>query len=383
MVGFLAPLVASQVATAEEPPVPEDVAAYFATGLIPRLADLYGTANSTDPDTTFGDTTTVGTIRRLLAWTPGFLAGDKTDTPTELTNTWIAPVTAKSGAILGLAAVWINPGSDKAELADFARGRALVDALGRAPKDTQLIDDTVQQAWFATDGKTLTPLVTGSSGTSGPLTIAEYQKILREKAAATQPPAAPANPGLLISSITLGGVVVLLAIFILLPARKRKKDTAADVPNRPRRNPRGESERAFDRQASTTEARAISLARAAVSAEAGLVSAMAGASVHPAPTLVPVPEPEPVPQPEAAPAAPRPAAKKKSASATKRTAPKQTTTKLAPAKFAGATKPSTERPATAQNPATTKRAAATPSAEKPKAEKPPAEKPKPEKPSVT
>ena len=391
----MAPMMAVQAAEAADSPVPEDVAAYFATGLIPRLADLYGTTS--DPDTTFDSTTKVGAIQRLLAWTPEFLAGDKTDTPTQLTNTWIAPVTAKSGAILGLAAVWINPGNNKAELADFSRGRALVDALGRAPKDTQLIDDTVQQAWFATDGKTLTPLVTGSSGTSGPLTIAEYQKILRAKAVAPKPPAAPANPGLLIAGITLGGVVVLLAIFILLPGRKRKNDDAADAPKRPRRNPRGESERAFDRQASTTEARAISLARAAVSAEAGLVDAMSGASARPTPTLVPEPEPEPEPEPaperDAEPEALKPAAQKKSASTTKRPTPKTkaaqkplaakpTTTKPAPAKSAGTTKPSTKKPATAKSPATTKRAAAVAPAKKQTSGKPPVKKPKSEKPSA-
>jgi hypothetical protein len=218
-----------QAASAAEPPLPEDVAAYFATGLIPRLADLYGPGTGTDA--AFDETTTVGTVHRLLAWTPEFLAGKKTDAPTQLTNTWIAPVTAKSGAILGLAAVWINPGSDIVELADFSRGRALVDALGRAPKDTMLIDDAAQQAWFATDGKTLTPLVVGTSKTTAPLTPAEYQKILRANAAQAVPPQTATNPGLLIAGITLGVVVLLLAVFILLPGRKRRNGKAdADAP---------------------------------------------------------------------------------------------------------------------------------------------------------
>jgi hypothetical protein len=218
-----------QAASAAEPPVPEDVAAYFATGLVPRLADLYGAGTGTDA--AFDDTTKVGTIHRLLAWTPDFLAGKKTDAPTQLTNTWIAPVTAKSGSILGLAAVWINPGSDVVELADFSRGSALVAALGRAPKDTLLIDDVAQQAWFATDGKTLTPLVVGTSKTTAPLTPAEYQAILGTKAAPAVPAQTTANPGLLIAGITLGVVVVLLAVFILLPGRKRRNGAAdADAP---------------------------------------------------------------------------------------------------------------------------------------------------------
>lgn len=213
-----------QTANAAEPPLPEDVAAYFATGLIPRLADLYGAGTGTEA--AFDETTTVGTVHRLLAWTPDFLAGKKTDAPTQLTNTWIAPVSSKSGTILGLAAVWINPGSDIVELADFSRGRALVDALGRAPKDTMLIDDVAQQAWFATDGKILTPLVVGTSKTTAPLTPAEYQKILQANAAQEVPPQTATNPGLLIAGITLGAVVLLLAVFILLPGRKRRNDAA-------------------------------------------------------------------------------------------------------------------------------------------------------------
>ncbi len=349
ILAFFGTLVVTQAASADEPPVPENVSAYFATGLIPRLAGLYGSAGNTDPGSTFDDTTQVGAIHRLLAWTPAFLAGEKTGSPTELTNTWVAPVTAKSGAILGLAAVWINPGSDLAELADFSRGRALVEALGRAPKDTQLIDDTVQQAWFATDGKTLTPLVTGTSGASGPLTIAEYQKILRAKAVAPKTEAAPANPGLLIAGITLGAVVILLAVFILLPARKGKGGSTVDAPSTPRRNPRGESERAFDRQASTMEARAISLARAAVSAEAGLVEAMAGSATAASeiaplsvlPALAPDDEPSPTKAPaKRAPTPRKPAAEvpqKKSASSVapaKSTAPRKAaptaTAKVAP-----------------------------------------------------
>lgn len=330
VVALLGTVAIGQAAAADESPVPEDVAAYFATGLVPRLADLYGSPGSPDPASTFDDTTKVGTIHRLLAWTPAFLAGQKTDTPTELTNTWIAPVTAKEGAILGLAAVWINPGSSIVELADFSRGRALVDALGRAPKDTQLIDDTVQQAWFATDGKTLTPLVVGKSGTSGPLTLAEYQRILRTNAVPDKAPDAVTNPGLLIAGITLGGVVLLLAIFVLLPGRKGKDGKGQNAAVTPRRNPRDESDRAFDRTASRAEARATSVARAAVSAEAGMVDAMAG-SERSGPVPVP-PRPARAFEPDDEPAPPKKPTARTPAQKTNKTALKTTPTKTTPTK---------------------------------------------------
>lgn len=288
MIALLGAVAFGQGAAADESPVPEDVSAYFATGLIPRLADLYGSPGSTDPASTFNGTTKVGSIQRLLAWTPAFLGGQKTDRPTELTNTWVAPVTATDGTVLGLAAVWINPGSDIIELADFSRGRALVDALGHAPKGTQLIDDTVQQAWFATDGKTLTPLVEGKSGVKGPLTPAEYQKTLRANSAPIIAPETATNPGVLIAGITLGSVVLLLAIFVLLPSRTSKRDAARDAVAVPRRNPRTASDRAFDRKVSTTEARATSVARAASSAEAGLVGVLSELTPEEAVPLRPV-----------------------------------------------------------------------------------------------
>ncbi|WP_349899678.1 hypothetical protein [Parafrigoribacterium soli] len=335
LVVFLGALIAIVAATSQargdEPAVPEDVAGYFATGLVPRLADLYGSPGSTDPASTFDETTKVGAIDRLLAWTPEFLSGQKTDAPTQLTNTWIAPVTANQGTILGLAAVWINPGNNKVELADFSRGRALVDALARAPKDTRLIDDTVQHAWFATDGTTLTPLVVGSSGARAPLTPAEYQKILLAKATPAQTPQQATNPGLLLSSITLGAVVVLLAVFILLPGRGGKGTSTADAVPTTRRNPRQEGDRAFVREASRTEARARVRARAAVSAEAGLVDAIAESEARTAaqgPTRLSAGAAAPLPAPRLVPPL-EPAKPTKTTAATSATAKRPAATRTA------------------------------------------------------
>lgn len=395
LVASLVTLTSAQ-ATADEPKVPEDVAAYFATGLVPRLADLYGSPGSNDPASTFDETTKVGTIHRLLAWTPEFLAGQKTDSPTQLTNTWIAPVTAKEGTILGLAAVWINPGDDEVELADFSRGRALVDALGRAPKDTQLINDTAQQAWFATDGKTLTPLVAGSSGTHGPLTSAEYQKILESKAGPAQAPEPVTNPGLLIAGITLGAVVLLLAVFILLPGRRRKTEAGRDAVARPRRNPRDESDKAFDREASLTEARAVSRARAAVAAEAGLVDAIAESEARPGdakPKRAFEPDDAP-PARRAAPASrPEPAAQQPVQRTV--TAPSERTPKAKPAASEPAGQAATGKPATgkaaakkpspsasAVTPASAK-PRSSPKATTPKPQSAPSSKPTTAKPSTT
>ena len=214
------------VMAVDEPTVPEQVSAYFATGLIPRLADLYGPGVKSGSGIEFDTTTRVGAIRRVLVWTPDFLAGKKSDSPTELTNNWIAPVTIKETRVVGLATVWINPASDLPELADFAPRPTLVAALAAAPKGTVLIRDDAHSAWFASDGTALIPLVTGTSGVSAVTTPAGYQKLLAKTSRVSSADAGQ-NQAMLVAGIVLGAVVVLLAIFVLLPDRKRSAGRAA------------------------------------------------------------------------------------------------------------------------------------------------------------
>ena len=202
----------------DEPRVPENVGKYFASELRPRLAELFGA--KAGAGVVFDSATKVGGIHRVLTWTTAFLSGAKTDEPTRLTNNWVATVTAADGTIAGVATVWINPASDQAELADFSPGPALATALGTAPTGTLIIRDDSRSAWLATDGTTLTPLVTGSSGVSAATTPAGYQRQFSLVAPVTAE-SAP-NLGLLVALVVLGIVVMVLAVFVLLPDRRRR-----------------------------------------------------------------------------------------------------------------------------------------------------------------
>jgi hypothetical protein len=195
-------------------PVPEQVSAYFSTGLVPRLIDLYG------PDAGSVTDTKAGRISRVREWTAPFLAGTHTKIPTQVTNSWVAPVLVKDQP-LGLAIVWINPATNLPELADFTAGSRIVSALAALPADATLLRDEEHSAWFALADNVLTPLVTGSSGVRTPTPVQDYQTSLTRAAAPA--PAAPVNQGLLIAGITLGVVVVLLAVFVLLPDRRRDR----------------------------------------------------------------------------------------------------------------------------------------------------------------
>jgi hypothetical protein len=224
LIVFFGLAVGSRAAVADGVDVPEQVSAYFATELMPRLADLY-LAGAKDGETApFDATAKVGTIRRLSAWTADFAAGRSTETPTELTNQWVAPISDKSGTVLGLATVWINPGSDLPELADFTPGDTLVAAVGKAPVAMRLVHDSARSAWLATDGKKLVPLVAGNSGLGAESTVADYQALLRANPVTSAKPAA-ANPGLVFAGVTLGVVVLLLAVVVLLPGRKRRDES--------------------------------------------------------------------------------------------------------------------------------------------------------------
>jgi hypothetical protein len=221
-------LLGSQAALAlDEPNVPEPVASYFATALVPRLADLYGPGKKADSGIDFDSSTKVGDIHRVFSWTADYLARKPTDTPIELTNNWVAPVTVKN-EVVGLATVWINPTSDDPELADFDLGPGLVSALAAAPQGMVLIRDDLHSAWFATDGTALVPLVSGSSGIATATTIAAYQKTLTSVPSSSPVSADAANQGLIIAGIVLCLVVVMLAVFVLMPDRRRRADSAAE-----------------------------------------------------------------------------------------------------------------------------------------------------------
>ncbi len=222
VVALLSGLAVSPASAAEEPKVPQQVADYFAEGLVPRLVDLYGAGDGVSSGIDFDATTSVGAISRVLEWTPDFLAGKRTDVPTVLTNDWIAPVSVR-GTVLGLATVWINPATELPELATFDPPE-LARALAAAPPESLLVHDTAREAWFAIDGDVLTPLVAGVSGATGPTTPDAYQKSI----AVVEPADPPGPPGVAIAALVLGIVIVGLAIFVLLPVRRRSSPDAAD-----------------------------------------------------------------------------------------------------------------------------------------------------------
>lgn len=225
---------ASATATTAAQPVPEEVADYFSSELVDRLADLYGPGADGVAGLEFDEeTTVVGPISRLMVWTEDFRAGVDTDLPVELSNSWVAAITegapadtAEADAAepepvqLGVATVWISPYSNEPELASFMPSDVLGPALAAAPEDSMLVYDAEHDGWYALTGRQLTPLAQGGEAvSSAPIPLADAQKTLWQQLETLPEP--QANQGFIIAGLTLAFVVVLLAIFVLVPDRRK------------------------------------------------------------------------------------------------------------------------------------------------------------------
>ncbi|HEU4808550.1 MAG TPA: hypothetical protein VFT01_09825 [Homoserinimonas sp.] len=226
-------------AAADEPSrLPEEVAEYFSSGLLPRLIDLYGPGASGESGIDFAEaTTTIGPVTRVMVWTADFRAGNDTDLAAELSNTWVAPISsgevadeeatdaaegseaASEVVQLGLATVWISPYTNLPELANFVPSSVLGPALAEAPEGSMLIHDAEQDAWYALAGDQLTLLAQGGDAIAAtPLALGDAQQTLWQELETLPQPRA--NNGFVIAGLTLAFVVVLLAIFVLVPDRR-------------------------------------------------------------------------------------------------------------------------------------------------------------------
>ncbi|TQL48838.1 hypothetical protein FB562_1944 [Homoserinimonas aerilata] len=220
-------LQAADDAAAPEERLPDAVAEYFASGLVPRLTELYAPGADAASGIAFDETTEVGAVTRLRAWTAPFLEGTVTLSPVRLVNDWVAPVSV-AGVPVGLATVWINPGLSAPELADFMPEPALVEAVAAAPEGSLLVRDAARGAWFALADGVLVPLVAGHSGVEKSMALTAAQAIIvqdeRRSAAA---PDTGGSQGVLVAALVLGIVILLLVGFVLLPVRRRVPDAEA------------------------------------------------------------------------------------------------------------------------------------------------------------
>lgn len=214
-----APLAAGS-AWATQGSVPSLVAAYAAdpAGLVARLHDLFG-PNAKGEGLDFGDDTTAGEIDRAFTWRDDFLAGMTDSSPIKLVNEWTTVISVGDRPV-GVATIWINPATDRPELADFTEDGALGTAFTAIPAQAAVVHDTAHSAWFALTGTTLAVLAPGTSGVASDATLATYQQRLVDEA--QRPPIAPAavDQGAINSIIVVVIALVVVVALVILAGRR-------------------------------------------------------------------------------------------------------------------------------------------------------------------
>ena len=185
---------------------------------------------------------TVGDLRSVYTWAPGFLDGSQPSAQPVDTGDWAATATA-AGKPVGLLEVVTDKGRTTCTPMFDDDLATDVDQMG----DAHLIHDRNANAWYSLRGTTVTAL--GEAATrrlAGPIELSDYGEILRERAgskpktSATQSEARSTTGGWAIWGPVLAVVVVGVAT-VIITVRHERKVTA---PLRQARNRADMAERA-------------------------------------------------------------------------------------------------------------------------------------------
>lgn len=216
-------------AAATEGSVPAEVAEFVTAsdGLVAGLSDFFG-PGADGKGIDFDDTTVFGTVDRVFTFTPEWLSGAATDAPVGLANEWAVPVSVADDAV-GVAIVWINPGTVRPQLADFVTDPAFAEALADVADTAYLVEDEPRAAWFALDGTALTALVAGTSGVDGDTPLAPYQRVVTAPHTAVAVDQGPTLGSVLsVGIIAAVSLVVILVLLVPIAWRRRRARAAAD-----------------------------------------------------------------------------------------------------------------------------------------------------------
>ena len=185
---------------------------------------------------------TLGDVRSVYTWAPGFLDGSQPSAQPIDTGGWAATATA-AGKPVGLLEVVTDKGRTTCTPMFDDDLATDVDQMG----DAHLIHDRNANAWYSLRGTTVTAL--GEAATrrlAGPIELSDYGEILRERAgskpktSATQSEARSTTGGWAIWGPVLAVVVVGVAT-VIITVRHERKVTA---PLRQARNRADMAERA-------------------------------------------------------------------------------------------------------------------------------------------
>ena len=202
---------------------------------------------------------TVGDLRSVYTWAPGFLDGSQPSAQPVDTGDWAATATA-AGKPVGLLEVVTDKGRTTCTPMFDDDLATDVDQMG----DAHLIHDRNANAWYSLRGTTVTAL--GEAATrrlAGPIELSDYGEILRERAgskpktSATQSEARSTTGGWAIWGPVLAVVVVGVAT-VIITVRHERKVTA---PLRQARNRADMAERADRLSRDESDTRGVAVRR--------------------------------------------------------------------------------------------------------------------------
>ena len=202
---------------------------------------------------------TLGDVRSVYTWAPGFLDGSQPSAQPIDTGDWAATATA-AGKPVGLLEVVTDKGRTTCTPMFDDDLATDVDQMG----DAHLIHDRNANAWYSLRGTTVTAL--GEAATrrlAGPIELSDYGEILRERAgskpktSATQSEARSTTGGWAIWGPVLAVVVVGVAT-VIITVRHERKVTA---PLRQARNRADMAERADRLSRDESDTRGVAVRR--------------------------------------------------------------------------------------------------------------------------
>ncbi|WP_315584108.1 hypothetical protein [Actinomyces viscosus] len=170
---------------------------------------------------------TVGDLRSVYTWAPGFLDGSQPSAQPVDTGDWVATATA-AGKPIGLLEVVTEKGRTTCTPVFDDDLATDVDQMGEA----HLIHDRNANAWYSLSGTTVTAL--GEAATrrlAGPIELSDYGEVLRERAGskpkttAAQSEARSTTGGWAIWGPVLA-VVLVGVVTVIITVRHERKVTA-------------------------------------------------------------------------------------------------------------------------------------------------------------
>lgn len=211
---------AAMPAAASQGSIPEEVASYASapTGLIAALDDVVG-VDASGQGIEFREGTEVGALNRVFGFTEAWLDGRPSDPAVELRNEWAAPITI-AGTPVGVAIIWINPGSVQPELADFVQDAGMTSAMPGVTADAYLVHDEPRGAWFALVGTELDVVAPGTSGVRVSSPLKAYQSVVARQASPDER-ASDVSSVVVPAAIILGAIVLVIAVVLGPALRKR------------------------------------------------------------------------------------------------------------------------------------------------------------------